>query len=90
MIDIQTQLEEKTEELRQLTGSMETLRKTNSDQAQRIDKLIQKSKDVCDSQIQSEEQFRQELEAKSKLSELYRVILIKLPCDKNKFCNIKG
>ncbi|XP_071164585.1 nucleoprotein TPR-like isoform X1 [Mytilus edulis] len=72
LIDIQTQLEEKTEELRQLTCSMETLRKTNSDQAQRIDKLIQKSKDVCDSQIQSEEQFRQELEAKSKLSELYR------------------
>ncbi|CAC5399713.1 TPR [Mytilus coruscus] len=72
LIDIQTQLEEKTEELRQLTDSMETLRKTNSDQAQRIDKLIQKSKDVCDSQIQSEEQFRQELEAKSKLSELYR------------------
>ncbi|XP_063410496.1 nucleoprotein TPR-like isoform X2 [Mytilus trossulus] len=72
LIDLQTQLEEKTEELRQLTNSMETLRKTNSDQAQRIDKLIQKSKDVCDSQIQSEEQFRQELEAKSKLSELYR------------------
>ena len=42
------------------------------DQEQRIGKLLQKTKDVCDSQIQSEEQFRQEIEAKSNLIELYK------------------
>ena len=73
LIDIQTQLEEKIEECKQLAESTENVKKTCSEQEQRIGKLLQKTKDVCDSQIQSEEQFRQEIEAKSNLIELYKV-----------------
>ncbi|XP_067679171.1 nucleoprotein TPR-like isoform X3 [Haliotis asinina] len=72
LLDVQSKLDEKVEELNHMQLSFDSLKQSKEEQAQRIEGLIQKLKDTRDSQTQSDEQFRQEIAAQGKLVQLYK------------------
>ncbi|XP_048255424.1 nucleoprotein TPR-like isoform X4 [Haliotis rufescens] len=72
LLDVQSKLDEKVEELNHMQLSLDSLKKSKEEQALRIDFLIQKVKDTRDAQTQSDEQFRQEIAAQGKLVQLYK------------------
>ncbi|XP_052775789.1 nucleoprotein TPR-like isoform X2 [Mya arenaria] len=72
LLDVQAQLEEKNEECSLLNTTLDTLKKQNADQAQKIDNFIQRIKDIQDSNSQGEEQYKQEISARIRLAELYK------------------
>ncbi|XP_078317960.1 uncharacterized protein LOC111118796 isoform X2 [Crassostrea virginica] len=71
-LDLQSRLEEQTNENEHLQNTLEALRKTNAEQTKKIDQYIEKLHDAHNNQVQSDEQFRQELEANQKLADLYK------------------
>ncbi|XP_062610005.1 nucleoprotein TPR-like [Saccostrea cucullata] len=71
-LDLQSRLEEQTDENQHLQNTLETLRKTNAEQVKKIEQYIEKLQDAHNNQVQADEQFRQELEANQKLSDLYK------------------
>ncbi|KAK3089218.1 hypothetical protein FSP39_001828 [Pinctada imbricata] len=72
LLDIQSQLQLKTEEVSHLQNTVETLTNTNKEQAKKIENYIKKLEDAKYMQIQSEEQYRQELDGRKRLGELYK------------------
>ncbi|KAL5021860.1 hypothetical protein ScPMuIL_001015 [Solemya velum] len=72
LLEVQCQLEEKSEEVKLLQDTVETLRKANTDQTLKIEGYIQKLKESRDSQTQSDEQYQKELQSQARLVELYK------------------
>ncbi|XP_025109062.1 nucleoprotein TPR-like isoform X2 [Pomacea canaliculata] len=72
LMELQGQVEEKTEEITHHLATIEALKTSKEEQASKIESLIQKLKEARDLQTQSDEQFRQELAAQSKLYALYK------------------
>ncbi|XP_061166094.1 nucleoprotein TPR-like [Saccostrea echinata] len=71
-LDLQSRLEEQTDENQHLQNTIDALRKTNAEQVKKIEQYIEKLQDAHNNQVQADEQFRQELEANQKLSDLYK------------------
>ncbi|KAK6179173.1 hypothetical protein SNE40_011593 [Patella caerulea] len=72
LLELKSQIEVKTEELNHTNDVVNGLKKTNSDQAAKINELLQKLKDARDSQIQSDEHFHREIKSQTKLLDLYK------------------
>ncbi|BFY99561.1 hypothetical protein BsWGS_02600 [Bradybaena similaris] len=73
VLDIQSQLETKTQELTRLQAVVDSLKEAAQEQNKRMESLNQKLKDERDGQVQLEEQFRQELAVQKRLIDLYKV-----------------
>ncbi|XP_013390064.1 nucleoprotein TPR [Lingula anatina] len=71
-LELQSQLDQKTDEIQHLQQTLENLRKVNSEQTAKIENFIEKLKDARNSHAQMEEQYRHELQAQVKLVSLYK------------------
>ncbi|XP_055956661.1 nucleoprotein TPR isoform X2 [Patella vulgata] len=72
LLELMSQIESKTEEFNHTKDVVDGLKKNNSDQAAKINELLQKLKDARDSQMQSDEHFHQEIKSQTKLLDLYK------------------
>ncbi|XP_071481233.1 nucleoprotein TPR-like, partial [Diadema antillarum] len=72
ILQLQSQLNDKTDECKHALDRAEHLRRTSQDQTQRIEELGAKVKENADVIAKNEEQFQAELQAQSKLSNLYK------------------
>ncbi|KAL4235843.1 hypothetical protein ACF0H5_004232 [Mactra antiquata] len=72
LLEIQSELEVKTDECNLLQSNIESLKKTNTDQTQRIEDLIKRMEEMQNNNAQSEKQFKEEIDARIKLAELYK------------------
>ncbi|XP_022089783.1 nucleoprotein TPR-like isoform X2 [Acanthaster planci] len=71
ILELQGQLNERLDEMKHLQESAEAYKATNKDQEARIEELVVKMKENNEAYAKSEEQFRGELSAQSKLSTLF-------------------
>ncbi|XP_048761418.2 nucleoprotein TPR-like isoform X2 [Ostrea edulis] len=71
-LDLQSRLEEQSDENQHLLNTVETMRNTNAEQVKKIEQYMEKLQDAHNNQVQADEQFRQELEANQKLADLYK------------------
>ncbi|CAG7834925.1 unnamed protein product [Allacma fusca] len=71
-LGVQTELAERSEELRIAEVSLEGVKKSNEEQEKHIEQLMEKLKDAQDVEIKVEENYRQELKAQKKIAELYK------------------
>ncbi|XP_070555151.1 nucleoprotein TPR-like [Ptychodera flava] len=74
VLSLKSEVESKNQEIKHLQDTVDSLRSTNETQNTRIESLIQKVKDVQDNQVQNEEQFHVEIQAQSRLTELYKSV----------------
>ncbi|XP_077991395.1 nucleoprotein TPR-like [Glandiceps talaboti] len=75
ILQLRSELENKRDEVKHLQETVTSLKGTNDTQSSRIEAHILKIKDVQDENAQREEQFRAELQAQTKLSNLYKSLL---------------
>ncbi|KAK6990642.1 nucleoprotein TPR [Biomphalaria glabrata] len=73
ILEVQSQLEEKVQELSHLQSVVESMKAAAEEQSAKIDGLVKKLKEERDEQVQLEEQFRQELAVQKRLTDLYKV-----------------
>lgn len=72
LMQLQTQLQAKAEEVATLQEMVDSLKLTDTEREQKLQELIDKLKDAHDSHIKQEEQFHTELLAQQKLAGLYK------------------
>ena len=72
VLEIQMSLEEKTSELEHLQIMVASLKETIESQNNKIENLNEKLRDERDNQVTNDEQWRQELHAQKRLTELYQ------------------
>ncbi|XP_064626009.1 nucleoprotein TPR-like [Lineus longissimus] len=71
-LEVNSQLEGKTDEVTHLQNLVEDLRTQNEEKAKRIEAYIQKVNEAREAQLLSEEQFKLELQSQKKLVSLYK------------------
>ncbi|XP_041484562.1 nucleoprotein TPR-like isoform X2 [Lytechinus variegatus] len=72
ILQLQSQLNDKSDECKHALDSSENLRKVTQDQAKRIEELGAQVKEGLNVISQNEEQFQAEIQAQNKLSNLYK------------------
>ncbi|CAE1241745.1 TPR [Acanthosepion pharaonis] len=72
LLQVQSELDAKTEEVKLCKENIESLKKVNNEQINKIENFNKKLKDARDDQIKMDFQFQQELQAQTKLVTLYK------------------
>ena len=62
-------------QLRIAERALENVKKSNEEQEQHIERLMEKLRDAQDMEAKLEENFRQELKSQKKIAELYKGML---------------
>ncbi|CAH3021550.1 unnamed protein product [Porites evermanni] len=72
VLELQTQLDERTEELSHLRTSAEALKESNTDMSNKVESYMQKLKEAREQLVKIEDHFKTELASQSKLAVLYK------------------